>query len=93
MLNFGTVFPCIKFQYREYMGSHGKIVKPLLQKLLHCVNAVLVNTADYELGFNKYLINILDGRSVAHNSSVMFVSLNGSPTEMWGNQRPMSSYC
>jgi hypothetical protein len=80
------VFGDVKFEYRDNTDSHGKVAKPVLQKLLNCVNTLPIGTAECERGLSIMNIVCNSLRStltVAHISSLMFVSLCGPLTDLW----------
>lgn len=76
----------LKQAYRDFKDSRGSDVPPSIQRLISAVGTLPVSTAACERGFSKMNIVCSPLRStltVAHMSSLLFVSMVGPPVIEW----------
>jgi hypothetical protein len=76
----------LKQAYRDFKDSRGSDVPPPMQRLICAVATLPVSTAACERGFSKMNIVCSPLRStltVAHMSSLLFVSMVGPPVIEW----------
>jgi hypothetical protein len=78
--------PALKQAYRDFKESKGADVAPVMQQLISAVATLPVSTAACERGFSKMNIVCTPLRStltVAHISSLLFISMVGPPVVQW----------
>lgn len=76
----------VKQAYRDYKESKGFNILPPMQLLLGAVGTLPVSTAACERGFSKMNIvcsPLRNSLTVAHMSSLMFISIVGPPVLQW----------
>ena len=76
----------LKDAYRDFKDSKGSVIKPPMQALLSAIGTLPVSTAACERGFSRMNVVCSTLRStmtVDHMSSLMFISIFGSPVLEW----------
>ncbi len=76
----------LKQAYRDFKESKGADVAPVMQQIISAVATLPVSTAACERGFSKMNIVCTPLRStltVAHISSLLFISMVGPPVVQW----------
>ena len=80
----------MKFDFRMYTESLGKVISENIRKIMNIVNILAVSTVKSERGFRKMNLTYSDMRStltVSHMSAISFVSIIGPLVSHW---QPMS---
>lgn len=79
-------FTDVKFDFRIYKESLGKVISGNVRKIMNIANTLPVSTAECDKGFSKMNLICTDLKSmltVSHMSTLLFVLINGPPVSHW----------